>query len=97
MDSDEDEDTVLVGTQYVDMINDHARNEAYRFLCVSIDPKMVTKAQPRKTLASVVKTGDHVLDIGTGTGLLAMFAVEAGAAHVTACEVYKVRLISSFQ
>jgi predicted O-methyltransferase YrrM len=28
----------------------------------------------------------HVLDIGSGTGVLAMMAVEAGAAHVTTCE-----------
>ena len=29
----------------------------------------------------------HVLDIGTGTGLLSMMAVECGADTVTACEV----------
>jgi protein arginine N-methyltransferase 7 len=29
----------------------------------------------------------HVLDIGTGTGLLAMMAVKAKASSVTACEV----------
>ena len=33
-----------------------------------------------------IRPGDHVLDIGSGTGLLAMLAVEAGAAHVTTCE-----------
>ncbi len=30
--------------------------------------------------------GKRVLDIGTGAGLLAMMAAEAGAAHVTTCE-----------
>jgi arginine Nomega-methyltransferase len=33
-----------------------------------------------------VRPDDHVLDIGSGTGLLAMMAVQAGAAHVTTCE-----------
>lgn len=33
-----------------------------------------------------VVEGSHVLDIGTGTGLLAMMAVTAGAGHVTTCE-----------
>ena len=30
----------------------------------------------------------HVVDIGTGTGLLAMMVADAGAAHVTAFELY---------
>jgi SAM-dependent methyltransferase len=33
-----------------------------------------------------IRPGSHVLDIGSGTGLLAMMAVRAGAAHVTTCE-----------
>ena len=33
------------------------------------------------------KREPHVLDIGTGTGLLAMMAAKAGATRVTACEV----------
>jgi predicted RNA methylase len=37
-------------------------------------------------LERVVPANAHVLDIGSGTGLLAMMAVRAGAGHVTTCE-----------
>ena len=36
-----------------------------------------------EAIAEVVKPGDHVLDVGTGTGLLAMLAAKAGAAKAT--------------
>ncbi|MET0763900.1 MAG: 50S ribosomal protein L11 methyltransferase [Blastococcus sp.] len=39
-----------------------------------------------RALRHVVRPGDHVLDIGSGTGLLAMMAVRAGASRVTTCE-----------
>jgi len=37
-------------------------------------------------ISAVVKPGSLVLDIGTGTGLLAMMASRAGAKHVLGCE-----------
>lgn len=37
-------------------------------------------------LERLVPAGSHVLDIGAGSGLLAMLAVQAGAGRVTACE-----------
>lgn len=40
-----------------------------------------------KALEQVVEPGSHVLDIGSGTGLLAIMAVRAGAEKVTTCEV----------
>lgn len=38
-------------------------------------------------LQKAIRSGDKVLDIGTGSGLLAMMAIRAGASRVDACEM----------
>jgi tetratricopeptide (TPR) repeat protein len=40
-------------------------------------------------ICSAVKITDHVLEIGTGSGLLAMMAARAGARKITTCEMVK--------
>jgi type II protein arginine methyltransferase len=51
---------------------------------------MLNDEQRNQAFASAlrqqVRPGDHVLDIGSGSGLLAMLAIQAGAARVTSCE-----------
>jgi protein arginine N-methyltransferase 7 len=41
----------------------------------------------RRAIRAVVRPGDLVLDIGTGAGLLALLAAEAGAGLVVTCEM----------
>ncbi|XP_064394524.1 protein arginine N-methyltransferase 7-like isoform X2 [Halichondria panicea] len=68
----------LARSQYGDMLHDRERNHMY---CTALE----------KAIDAVKKQGrePHVLDIGTGTGLLAMMAAKAGATRVTACEVLR--------
>ncbi|KAH8327260.1 hypothetical protein KR074_007983 [Drosophila pseudoananassae] len=60
-----------------DMLHDWERNQKYF-------------AALRKTIGEMRSAGRevHVLDIGTGTGILSMMALEAGADSVTACEAF---------
>ncbi|XP_068146639.1 protein arginine N-methyltransferase 7 [Drosophila tropicalis] len=60
-----------------DMLHDWERNQKYY-------------AAIKKTIKRMQADGQevHVLDIGTGTGILSMMALKAGADSVTACEAF---------
>lgn len=62
---------------FADMLHDHERNQKY-YLGI--------KAAIEKKHKNGEKA--NVLDIGTGTGLLAMMAAKCGADSVTACEAF---------
>lgn len=63
----------LVERWHFIMLNDVQRNRLYQ-----------------KAIGNAVQAGcKTVLDIGTGTGILSMFAKSAGASHVYACELSK--------
>ena len=73
-------------TQYVwhfDMINDTVRNKMYNYAIA----KVIRKSKSEATKVADDCDGIHVLDIGTGSGILAILAAKHGASKVTAVEV----------
>lgn len=68
----------LARSQYGDMLHDTIRNRLY---CQALEKAVSTVRSKGKS--------PHVLDIGTGTGLLSMMAARAGATRVTAVEVMR--------
>lgn len=59
-------------------------NTDYPYICL-IDQKRTLAF--REAIRSVVKPGDVVVEVGAGSGILSLFAAEAGAKHVYAVEI----------
>lgn len=78
MPADYDYNQELARAAFADMLHDSERNRLYyKGLEAAIQVK---KASNQKV---------HVLDIGTGTGLLSMMAAQLGADTITACEEFR--------
>ena len=79
--TDEEEDGwrgEVAESYYLDMLRDDSRNRSY----------LDGIRRSIRTLASRAPEGVRVLDIGTGSGLLALMASSEGASSVTACECF---------
>ncbi|XP_029200545.2 protein arginine N-methyltransferase 7-like isoform X1 [Acropora millepora] len=77
-DEDYDMRNEIARSAYTDMLHDDERNEKYYHATMKAVRKL--KGSGEKKI--------HMLDIGTGTGLLAMMAVRSGADGATACEAF---------
>ncbi|VDD75783.1 unnamed protein product [Mesocestoides corti] len=75
--NDYDFEQEIARSAYADMLHDYNRNQRYHEAIRHVITAMKTKGQEV-----------HVLDIGTGSGLLAMMAARAGADSVVACEAF---------
>jgi ribosomal protein L11 methyltransferase len=71
-------------------------------LIIELDPGMAfgtgthaTTALCLKTLERIVRPGDHVIDVGTGSGVLAIAAAKLGAEHVLALDLDPVAVSSA--
>lgn len=59
-------------------------DEAFHYLMLNDELRMTAY---RKAIFETVQPGDRVLDLGTGTGILSQWALEAGAAHVVGIDL----------
>lgn len=76
--SDYDYQQEIARSSYADMLHDTERNEKYYMAISKAIKALRARGQPV-----------HVLDIGTGTGLLSMMAATVGADSITACEAFE--------
>ncbi|XP_065826692.1 protein arginine N-methyltransferase 7-like [Oscarella lobularis] len=76
----DDYDDKIARSQYGDMLHDADRNRKYSEAIYSAIQEFRREFAERPC---------HVLDIGTGSGILAMMAAKCGADRITACEVYE--------
>jgi len=66
--------------RHFSMLADHSRAEAYQRAIA----RAVTKTREKDEKGEV-----HVLDIGSGTGLLSLMAAKAGATSVVGCDIHE--------